>query len=75
METKTKIAKLRAAILAGVVLTPEKARRLWHMCSSTYHRQIWELRHRGIAINRRMIRESNGVRHSQHWLDIRTPGN
>jgi hypothetical protein len=67
----TKIGMLRDALNAGQALTPLHAWERWRMNSSTYHRCIWELVHKeGMAIARRLETETNGIRHSVHWLEI-----
>jgi len=70
MSTETKIAKLKQALKAGDILTPERAYRRFHMAHNTYHRSIYALRHHeGLPIRAHITVERNGVRHSIHWLE------
>lgn len=71
LEHATKIGMLRAALLAGDVLTPLAAWERFKMNSSTYHRCIWELYHKEhLAIESKIVTEVNGIRHSVHWIMV-----
>jgi hypothetical protein len=70
-EPCTKIGLLRAALLAGDVLTPLAAWERFRMNSSTYHRCIWELFHKErLAVESKIVTEVNGIRHSVHWIEV-----
>lgn len=72
---RTKVAKLKKALQAGVVMSPLRAWNTFHMAHNTYHRCIWELRHHhGMKICSRLT-ATNGVRHSVHWLDVKPDTN
>jgi hypothetical protein len=70
MSASTKIDRLRDALLSGHVMSPLRAWDMWYMSSSTYHREIWELRNkRGMQIKSDSVTATNGVRHSIHWIE------
>lgn len=69
-DTKTKIGKLRTALLSGQVTSPLRAWKWWRMAHNTYHRCIWSLRHtEGLDIRARTV-EDGGARYSMHWIHV-----
>jgi hypothetical protein len=67
---ETKINRLKDALLSGQVMTPLRAWEMWYMSSSTYHREIWELRNvRKLSIKSDTVKAANGIRHSIHWIE------